>query len=99
VPTPTPAPTVGSTPKPTPKPTPRPSVRPAPKPTSDRFSVLVRCPNQPNCWIYTVRSGDNLFSIAHWFGVPIDSIYAMNPWLRTTPLRAGEELRIPTPTR
>jgi LysM repeat protein len=46
-----------------------------------------------------VRSGDNLASIAHYFGVSLDSIYALNPWARTTGLRAGQHLRITTPTR
>jgi hypothetical protein len=90
-PIPTPSPTVAPTPKPTATPTPRPS--------SDRFAVLTACPSTPDCWIYVVRSGDNLVSIAHWFGVPLQAVYDMNPWLRTTGLRAGQHLRIPTPTR
>jgi hypothetical protein len=79
----------------------KPSTRPAatPRPTSDRFAVLDRCPNRSDCWIYTIRAGDNLFSIAHWFGVSLDRIYAMNPWTRSQGIRAGQELLIPTPTR
>lgn len=105
VPTPaaTPSPSPAETPTPTrsraPKPTPGPTATPSPASTSDRFSVLSACPGRPDCWIYVVRSGDNLFSIAHWFGVSLDSIYAMNPWARTATLTAGQELRIPTPTR
>jgi hypothetical protein len=95
----TPEPTPAPTPNRTPKPTPRPTAHPSPGPTSDRFSVLTPCPGQPDCWVYVVREGDNLYSIAHWFGVPLDAIYAMNPWARTETLRAGQELRIPTPTR
>jgi hypothetical protein len=94
-PSPSPAPT--HSPKPTPEPT-RPRT-PAPSPTSDRFAVLTRCPDRPDCWIYTVRAGDNLFSIAHWFGVPLDRIYEMNPWTRARGIHAGDELLIPTPTR
>jgi LysM repeat protein len=100
-PEPTPTATPAPTPAPTPRPTPKPTARPTPKATatSDRFAVLTPCAGQSNCYVYVIRAGDNLYSIAHWFGVSLDSIYALNPWLRTTPLRAGEELRIPTPTR
>jgi LysM repeat protein len=78
---------------PTPKPT------PAPTPKSDRYKLLRACPGTPKCWIYRVRSGDNLYSIAHYFGVSVNSIYARNPWLKSTGLRAGQELRLPPPTR
>jgi hypothetical protein len=112
-PSPSAEPTVEPSPSPEPssspsvEPSPSPSLEPSPTPrptaslqaTSDRFAVLRRCPNESNCWIYSIRAGDNLYSIAHWFGVSPDSIYGMNPWLRTTPLRAGLEIRIPTPTR
>jgi len=100
-PTPTPVPTPTPTPTPTPEPTPKPTARPTakPKPTSSRYALLKPCPSTPNCWIYTVRSGDNLYSIANYFGVSLQSIYDRNPWTRTTPLRAGQELRLPPPTR
>jgi LysM repeat protein len=88
---------------PTPIATPSPAATPTPKPAatprSDRYKLLKACPNTPKCWIYTVRSGDNLFSIANYFGVSMDSIYARNPWLRNTGLRAGQQLRLPPPTR
>jgi hypothetical protein len=96
---PTPKATPRPTPRPTSRPTPRPTAAPSPSPTSDRYAVLTACPDRGDCWIYVVRPGDNLFSIAHWFGVPLESIYAMNPWTRTSSLRAGQELLIPTPTR
>ena len=98
-------PTPPSSPSPTPSATPAPSStppptpRPTPRPSSDRYAVLSPCPSTPNCWIYVVRTGDNLVSIAHWFGVPLDTVYAMNPWARTTGLRAGQQLRLPPPTR
>ena len=85
------------TPAPTPEPTPRRTA--TPRPTSDRFAVITRCPGRSDCWIYTVRTGDNLFSIAHWFGVSLDRIYAMNPWARTRGIHPGNDLLIPTPTR
>jgi LysM repeat protein len=101
-PSPTPLPTASPTPVPTPSPTPQPTATPTTQPTTgtaSRYAVLSACPNTPRCWIYRVRAGDNLFSIAHWFGVSMDSIYARNPWTRTQGLRAGQELRLPPPTR
>ena len=76
--------------------TPRPPSRRR-RPTATRCSTA--CPDAPNCWIYKVRSGDNLFSIANYFGVPLARVYAMNPWLESTGLRAGQSLRLPPPTR
>ena len=98
-PTPAPTPTPTATASPTPRPTPRPTRTPRPAPTSDRFQLLRACPNTPRCYIYRVRRGDNVFSIARYFGVSQDSIYSRNPWLRNTGLRAGQELRLPPPTR
>jgi LysM repeat protein len=104
VPPPSPSPTAARTASPsappaaTPPPTPVPTKRPTPAPTSDRYAVLDPCPSKPDCWIYTVRAGDNLRSIANWFGVSYDRMLAMNPNLRR-PIVAGEQLRIPTPTR
>ncbi|MBM4362752.1 MAG: LysM peptidoglycan-binding domain-containing protein [Deltaproteobacteria bacterium] len=46
-----------------------------------------------------MRSGDNLSSIASYFGVSLERIYAMNSGLRGTPLRVGQKIKIPTPTR
>jgi LysM repeat protein len=109
VPTPTPAQTAVATasatsvasPSPTPTATPTPSPTPGatPRPTSDRYALLTACPDTARCWIYRVRRGDNLFSIANYFGVSLDSIYARNPWLRTSGLRQGQQLRLPPPTR
>jgi LysM repeat protein len=96
-PTPLTAPT--STPIATPDPTPSPTKTAKPQPTSNRYALLKPCPNKPDCWIYTVRSGDNLFSIANYFGVPLERVKALNPWTRTEPLRAGRQLILPPPTR
>ena len=93
-----PSPSVLSSPSPSAAPTPTPAPTARPTPTSDRYAVLTRCPSTPNCWIYTVRSGDNLQSIANWFGVSLDSIRAMTPGL-TTPIHPGDQLRMPPPTR
>ena len=95
------APTPSSTPSATASATPAatPTRKPAPTPTSDRYKLLKACPNTPKCWIYTVRRGDNVFSIANYFGVSQDSIYARNPWLKQSGLRSGQQLRLPPPTR
>jgi len=112
-PTATPSPTASPSPSPEPSqpPSPSPSVSPpptatpppaTPKPTpaatSDRYAVLTKCTSTPDCWIYVIRAGDNLQSIAHWFGVSYDRMIAMNPNLRI-PIHPGDKLRIPTPTR
>jgi len=101
-PTPSPQATPTLTPPPTPEPTPSPTTAPTatPRPTSDRYAVLDPCPDQPNCYVYTVRVGDNLFSIANWFGVPLSTIYAWNPkYADGAGLRAGDQIRMPPPTR
>jgi LysM repeat protein len=87
---PSPTPTATPTPKATPKPT--------PKPTSGRFALLTPCPSTPDCYVYVIRSGDNLFSIANYFGVSLTRVQKMNPWV-SGGLVVGHGLRIPTPTR
>lgn len=102
-PSPTPAPTATPvvTPPPTAHPTARPTARPTatPRPTSDRYALLDPCPGRPNCWTYTIRSGDNLYSIANYFGHTLETVYRLNPWARTTPLKAGQQLILPPPNR
>jgi LysM repeat protein len=95
--TPTPAPTPSPTPGATPSPAPRAS--PAATPASNRYKLLKACANRKACWIYTIRAGDNLFSIAKYFGVPLSTIYAWNPRYPAAPLRAGDPVRMPPPTR
>jgi hypothetical protein len=75
------------------------AVTPSPRPSSDRYVLLEACPDAPDCWIYTVRNGDNLVSIAGYFGVPFEVVTELNPWTETTQLVAGQELRLPPPTR
>jgi hypothetical protein len=88
-------------PTPTPAlPTPAPARAPTPAPTSDRYLLLVPCPSTSNCWVYTVRRGDNLRSIASYFGVPYDTVLRMNPQIRDpTTITAGDRIRMPPPTR
>jgi len=93
----TPAPS--ATPPPTPTPAP-PTAAPTPASTSDRYLLLVACPGTAECWIYTVRSGDNLVSIANYFGVSYDRVLDMNPSIGDpTTIRAGDQIRMPPPTR
>ena len=102
-PTPTAAPTAAPTSSPvstpTVAPTRTPARTPAATPASDRYRLLKPCPGRTGCWIYTVHAGDNLFSIAHYFGHPISTIYAWNPRYPAARLRAGDQVRMPPPTR
>ena len=68
------------------------------RPSSSRYALLKPCPNTPKCFVYTVRSGDNLYSIANYFGVSFSTVKAWNPWTANG-LKAGRALRIPPPTR
>ncbi len=108
-PTPTPEPTPTPTPEPTPTPTPepprtpRPTARPTERPGDPilaRFPELRRCRGQSDCYIYTVRRGNNFFSIVNYYRVSYDRVVAMNPNLGDpSTIRAGDEIRIPTPRR
>ena len=111
-PEPTPAPTIVATPVPTlevtaaptatpttvPTPTFTPTLAPTAAPTSDRYALLEPCPSKPDCYLYTVRSGDNLSSIANYFGVPYDTVLKLNPNL-SLPIQPGEVITLPPPTR
>jgi hypothetical protein len=89
----TPVPTVAPTPAPTAPP-------PTPARRSDRYAVLDPCPGAADCWIYTVRAGDNFRSIVNWFGVPYDTVARMNPQLGDlTSIHVGDRIRMPPPTR
>lgn len=117
-PTPTPAatPTPKATPKPTatPAPTPTPAATPTPLPsatwppgaTASRMNLLTPCTDQPNCYLYTVRSAaqngsasnDTLQGIANFFGVKLSAIMELNPWA-SGGISPGQQVKIPPPTR
>lgn len=100
---PSPEPTIAPTPTPTPtaspERTPRPTPKPTRKPTSDRYRLLDPCPDRNRCWIYVVRSGDNLYSIGNYFGHSLGVIYTWNPQYPDKRLRVGDQIRMPPPTR
>ena len=97
-PSPTPSPTATPTPTPTPASTPKATTKPPPGASASRLALLKPCPNTPDCYVYVVRSGDNLTSIANYFGVSLTRVKAMNPWV-SNGLTIGRGLRIPPPTR
>lgn len=100
------APATAATPSPTAisGPTPVPTVvatsGPTPGATSNRYALLTPCPSKPNCYLYTVKVGDNLRSIANYFGVSYETVLQLNPAI-TDPstIQPGDVLTLPPPTR
>ncbi len=96
--TPVATPTPEATPTVPPAPSPTPTGANPPGATASRMKLLDPCPDKANCYIYLIRSGDNLYSISNYFGVAFKTVKAWNPWTDTG-LKVGRELRIPPPTR
>lgn len=99
-PTPTPDPGPTATPEPTRSPVATAVASPTPAATSDRYQFLEPCPSRPDCYLYAVRLGDNLRSIANYFGVPYSTILSLNPTI-TDPasIQPGDVIVLPPPTR
>jgi LysM repeat protein len=99
-PAPTPSPTASPTPTPdaTPLATPKATPKPTAKSSSSRYALLKPCADKTGCYVYVIRSGDNLYSIVNYFGVSLKTVKAWNPWT-SNGLKVGRGLRIPPPTR
>lgn len=52
-----------------------------PTPTPDPLAALPACPDQPGCYVYTVRRGDTLGGIAGRYDIPYATVIALNPEL------------------
>jgi len=102
-PTTTPSPSARTTPSPsataTPSPTPTSTPSVTPLASSDRYALLTACPTKPDCYLYTVRRGDNLSAIAHYFGITLDTVRQLNPWTQSKGISPGDKLILPPPTR
>ena len=105
-PTATESPTPTSTPSPTPTSTPTATATDTPEPTptlepteTPTAEALPSAEASPTPFIYVVKSGDNLYTIAQNFGVTVDDIMEANN-LTSNRLRVGQTLIIPlsTPT-
>ncbi len=101
----TPSPTSTASPPPSvaPSPTTTPLTSPSPSPTPvasvpPAFVGLKPCPDSPACYLYRVRSGDNLTRIAAKFGITLAALKAANPTITDPSLvHVGDILRIPLP--
>jgi hypothetical protein len=104
-----PSPSVAATPTPSPAPSPTPIVSPTPvvSPTPAltatpslpaAYQGLKPCTDRPDCYLYRVRSGDNLSAIADRFGITLAALKAANREI-TDPslLHVGDVIRIPLP--
>lgn len=69
-------------------------------PSPGRLALVTPCPGEPDCYLYELRSGDNLTSVATYFGISSEELLERNPSI-TNPsaVRAGQVIRIPTPRR
>ncbi len=102
-PSPTATPPPSPSPSPTPSPVPTPTVSPTPVPTPSpslpaAYQGLKPCPDAPACYLYRVRSGDNLTSIAAKFGITVTALRKANREIADPSLlHVGDRIRVPLP--
>ena len=102
-PSPTATPPPSPSPSPTPSPVPTPTVSPTPVPTPSpslpaAYQGLKPCPDAPACYLYRVRSGDNLTSIAGKFGITVTALRKANREIADPSLlHVGDRIRVPLP--
>ena len=96
------SPTASPTPVSTAPATAVPSASPSPAattPADPRYAGLKPCPGRPDCFLYVVRRGDTLSSIAAAFGIPLRTIRALNPEIvNPSVIHVGQRIRIPGPS-
>ncbi len=101
-----PPPSVSLPPSQSPSPSPAgtPSLSPAGTPAASSaalptaYAGLDPCPDRPNCYVYRVRSGDTMTSIARHFGITPQALRAANPEISDPNLlHVGDILRVPLP--
>jgi hypothetical protein len=95
-PTPTVAPATTSPGPATPLPTASARPSPPPAPADPRYAGLKPCPDRPDCYLYVVRRGDTLSSIAAFFDVSLRAIRNLNADLENPSIiRVGQKIRVP----
>lgn len=64
----------------------------------DRLALLKPCPGKSDCYIYRIAKGDNLHTVAKFFGVPYQTVLDLNPQI-TNPsiIHVGDAITLPTP--
>jgi hypothetical protein len=62
----------------------------------DPFVRLDPCPDEPDCSVYVVVSGDSLAEIAARYGLTVEAIREQNPGM-PRPLRVGQVMELPHP--
>jgi hypothetical protein len=62
----------------------------------DPFVRLDPCPDEPDCSVYVVVSGDSLAGIAARYGISVEKIRNQNPGM-PRPLHVGQVIELPHP--
>jgi LysM repeat protein len=76
-----------------------PTAAPTPSPTPNPLLALLEpCPDKPDCYVYTVRTNDSLARISRRFGIPVDTILELNPWITDANIiHPGDKVTLPPP--